>query len=81
MKIFRIDGQPSRDDECEHGFRRFEKCPHCLADEIERLRAALEELLCEAEDIFVCMADATGIDRHNFPLPFYKARAALGEKE
>ena len=51
------------------------------ADEIERLREALEELLCEAEDIFVCMADATGIDRHNFPLPFYKARAALGEKE
>ena len=62
--------------------------PACLvvleqeaADEIERLREALEELLCEAEDIFVCMADATGIDRHNFPLPFYKARAALGEKE
>ena len=51
------------------------------ADEIERLREALEELLCEAEDIFVCMADATGIDRHNFPLPFYKARAALGETE
>ena len=43
MKIFRIDGQPSRDDECEHGLRRFEKCPHCLADEIERLREALRQ--------------------------------------
>lgn len=52
-----------------------------VSDEIERLREALEELLCEAEDIFVCMADATGIDRHNFPLPFYKARAALGEEK
>lgn len=50
------------------------------ADEIERLCEALEELLCEAEDIFVCMADATGIDRHNFPLPFYKARAVLEGK-
>lgn len=39
MKTFRADGQPSRDDECEHGFRRFEKCPHCLEAENERLRS------------------------------------------
>ena len=47
------------------------------ADEIERLREALNGLLDEAEDVFVCMADATGVDRHNYPESFLKARAAL----
>lgn len=41
------------------------------------LLAALEGLLTEAEDIFVCMADATGIDRHAVPKPFEAARAAI----
>ncbi|HLO79197.1 MAG TPA: hypothetical protein VK196_22290 [Magnetospirillum sp.] len=45
--------------------------------ECERLRVVLDELLTEAEDVFVCMADATGIDRHNLPEPFLNARAAL----
>lgn len=40
---------------------------------------ALDALLTEAEDVFVCMADATGIDRHNFPAPFIAARAALSK--
>ncbi len=43
----------------------------------DRLRAVLDELLAEAEDVFVCMADATGIDRHNYPPPYLKARAEL----
>ena len=51
------------------------------ADEIERLREVLSDLLDEAEDVFVCMADATGIDRHNYPEPYLKARAALKEIE
>ena len=51
------------------------------ADEIERLREALSDLLDEAEDVFVCMADATGIDRHNYPEPYLKARSALKETE
>lgn len=44
---------------------------------IESLVAVLDALLTEAEDVFVCMADATGIDRHNFPAPFIAARTAL----
>ena len=44
---------------------------------IESLVAVLDALLNEAEDVFVCMADATGIDRHNFPAPFIAARTAL----
>ena len=51
------------------------------AQEIERLREALSDLLDEAEDVFVCMADATGIDRHNYPEPYLKARAALKGSE
>jgi hypothetical protein len=47
---------------------------------IAELKLALNELLIEAEDIFICMADATGIDRHNHPSAFAKARGALGEK-
>lgn len=43
------------------------------------LYEALEALLEEAEDVFVCMADATGIDRHNLPAPFIQARAALSK--
>lgn len=39
--------------------------------------AVLAELLTEAEDVFVCMADATGIDRHNYPAPYKKARIVL----
>lgn len=39
----------------------------------------MEELLDEAEDVFVCMADATGIDRHNLPSPFIRARSALAK--
>ena len=38
-------------------------------------------LLDEAEDVFVCMADATGIDRHNYPSAFKAARAALAKAE
>ncbi|PIB91257.1 hypothetical protein [Caulobacter sp. FWC2] len=41
------------------------------------MRDALEALLTEAEDVFVCMADATGIDRHNLPGPFRVARVVL----
>lgn len=50
-----------------------------LAAEWKRdlLLARMEELLTEAEDVFVCMADATGIDRHNYPPAFMRARAAL----
>jgi len=48
-----------------------------LLDERDALRAKMEALLDEAEDVFVCMADATGIDRHNFPAPFVTARQAL----
>lgn len=44
-----------------------------------KLYEALEALLEEAEDVFVCMADATGIDRHNLPAPFIQARAALSK--
>jgi hypothetical protein len=51
------------------------------AKEIERLRAALDGLLCEAEDVFNCMADATGIDRFNYPKPYLDARAALAARE
>jgi hypothetical protein len=51
-----------------------------LRAENERLRAAASALLDEAEDVFVCMADATGINRHNFPEPFIRARAALERK-
>jgi hypothetical protein len=41
MSTFRADGASSRDDTCEHEYRRFEKCPHCLAAENERLRETL----------------------------------------
>ena len=44
----------------------------------QKLRKHLETVLDEAEDVFVCMADATGIDRHNMPKPFIAARRALG---
>jgi len=37
--------------------------------------------LDEAEDVFVCMADATGIDRHNHPTPYIAARSVLSELE
>lgn len=43
------------------------------------LLEALSELLAEAEDIFVCMADATGIDRHRHPESFKKATAAIAK--
>lgn len=42
---------------------------------------ALTALLDEAEDVFVCMADATGIDRHNLPPQFAAARAAIAKAE
>lgn len=42
---------------------------------------ALRNLLDEAEDVFVCMTDATGIDRHNYPSAFKAARAALAKAE
>ena len=42
---------------------------------------ALQNLLDEAEDVFVCMADATGNDRHNYPSAFKAARAALAKAE
>jgi hypothetical protein len=45
MSTFRADGAPSRDDTCEHDYRRFEKCPHCLAAENERLREALARIV------------------------------------
>lgn len=51
------------------------------AARIEELEAALEELLTEAEDVFVCMADATGIDRHHHPMAFLVARSALQREE
>ena len=57
MKIFRIDGQPSRDDECEHGFRRFEKCAHCLAADNARLRWDNERLRRALDDIEFWIAD------------------------
>jgi hypothetical protein len=37
----------------------------------------LDELLTEAEDVFTCMADATGIDRHKHPDVFIKARGVI----
>lgn len=52
------------------------------AERIEMLEKALDMLLVESEDIFVCMADATGIDRHQYPETFMIARKALtGGKE
>ena len=45
------------------------------------LLGALTALLDEAEDVFVCMADATGIDRHNLPPPYLAARAAIAKAE
>ena len=50
------------------------------AAEIEEATSLLSGLLDEAEDVFVCMADATGIDRHNFPAAFVKARAFLASR-
>jgi hypothetical protein len=47
------------------------------ADRIEELEQALNVLLCEAEDVYVCMADATGIDRHSYPPAFQIARNVL----
>ena len=47
------------------------------ADRIVQLEEALDMLLAESEDIFVCMADATGIDRHHYPVPFQIARKIL----
>lgn len=47
--------------------------------ERDALRALLDELLQEAEDIFVCMADATGINRHSYPKVFRRARDALND--
>lgn len=49
------------------------------ADRIERLEEALDVLLDEAEDVYVCMADSTGINRHNLPTAFQFARKALME--
>jgi hypothetical protein len=49
--------------------------------ETELLREALDDLLTEAEDVFVCMADSTGIDRMNYPQPFLAARALLGDND
>ena len=37
----------------------------------------LERLLDEAEDVFNCMADATDIDRLNYPAPYTEARSLL----
>jgi len=48
-----------------------------LIAELKEARGKLSDLLDEAEDVFVCMADATGISRHNFPPPYVKARAFL----
>jgi len=45
MSTFRADGAPSRDDTCEHDYRRFEKCPHCLAALTDRLQSYIN---CEA---------------------------------
>lgn len=50
-----------------------------LMADLRDAREALSSLLDEAEDVFVCMADATGIDRHNLPGPFVAARAALAK--
>lgn len=61
---FRSDGAPSRDDTCGHDYRRFEKCPHCLEAENERLREALRGVIRVA-------------DRDT--AEFAAARAALGE--
>lgn len=41
------------------------------------LLAALEGLLAEAEAVFNCMADATGIARLNYPESYARARAAI----
>lgn len=81
MKMFRADGQPSRDDECEHGFRRFEKCPHCLETENERLRDALQQCLHVVQaEIDCCKNDTPAWYKLCFA-SLDKARAALGEKE
>ena len=68
MKMFRADGAPSRDDTCEHDYRRFEKCPHCLAAENERLREALQFI-----------ADNWRDNKITLDTFYWKARAALGE--
>jgi hypothetical protein len=47
------------------------------ADRIFKLEQVLNLLLCEAEDVYVCMADATGIDRHGYPPAFQIARNVL----
>jgi chromosome segregation ATPase len=54
------------------------QCDAAIA-EVAKLREALDALLTEAEDVFVCMADATGVDRHNLPEPFRRACAVLEE--
>ena len=48
-----------------------------LLAENKELKSVLSALLEEAEDIFVCMADLAGIDRHNFPDIFKRAAATL----
>jgi len=51
-----------------------------LAAENASLKNILNDLLCEAEDVFNCMADMAGIDRHSYPEPYKRARAALTEQ-
>lgn len=48
-------------------------------ERVAKLRAVMDALLTEAEDVFVCMVDATGIGRHILPEPFRVARAVLSE--
>lgn len=45
---------------------------------VEELVRAAEALLHEAEDVFVCMADA---NRHTYPPPYLAARAAIEAAE
>lgn len=68
-------GRRNNEVRVEHdGLRRSEREWRIKLIAMEKI---CEDLLTEAEDVFTCMADATGIDRHNLPEPFRRAGAAL----
>ena len=69
---YRFDSSRSRDETLANA-RLIAAAPDLLE--------ALAALMDEAEDIFVCMADATGIDRHALPPQFAAARAAIAKAE
>jgi hypothetical protein len=86
-KSLQLEAKVAEVSKCFAWAKLFKECACLLRQKdrtIETLRAAnaeliekLSDLIDEAEDVFVCMADATGINRHKLPPQFIAAHATL----